>query len=140
MPIVPDDVMYAKASVIERSLRRILEIYHEEPGLNDLLHLDALTLNAQRACQAAIDLAMHAVAAEHLGMPKSQADAFRMLAENGYLEGALSERMIGMCGFRNVLVHQYQELEIEILHQVARAGWQDLVSLCQALGLRIVVG
>lgn len=62
MHIVSDDVMYAKASVIERSLRRILEIYRAEPELNDLLRLGALALNAQRACQAAIDLAMHAVA------------------------------------------------------------------------------
>ena len=32
------------------------------------MHLDALTLNVERACQAAIDLAMHVVAAEHLGI------------------------------------------------------------------------
>ena len=44
-----------------------------------------------------------------------------------------------MCGFRNVLVHQYQELEVDILHQVATARWQDLQTLCQAFGLKIVV-
>ena len=139
MPIVPDDVMFAKAAIIERSLRRILEIYREDSNLDDLLHLDALTLNAQRACQAAIDLAMHVVALQHLGMPQSQADAFRLLADSRHLTDDLSERMIGMCGFRNVLVHQYQELETDILHQVARKGWQDLVALCQAFGLKIIV-
>ena len=139
MPIVPDDVMFAKAAVIERSLRRVLEIYGADPSLSDLMHLDALTLNVERACQAAIDLAMHVVAVKHLGMPQSQADAFRLLADADALERNLSERMIGMCGFRNVLVHQYQELEIDILHQVATERWQDLVALCQALGLKIVV-
>ena len=103
------------------------------------MHLDALTLNVERACQAAIDLAMHVVAAEHLGMPQSQADAFRLLADAKRLSHKLSERMIGMCGFRNVLVHQYQELEIDILHQVATERWQDLVALCDAVGLKIVV-
>jgi uncharacterized protein YutE (UPF0331/DUF86 family) len=139
MPIVPDDVMFAKAAVMERSLRRVLEIYRADPGLSDLMHLDALTLNVQRATQAAIDLAMHVVAQKHLGMPQSQADAFRLLADAEALERNLSERMIGMCGFRNVLVHQYQELEVDILHQVATERWQDLVALCQALGLKIVV-
>ena len=93
----------------------------------------------QRATQAAIDLAMHVVAMKHLGMPQSQADAFRLLADAEALERNLSERMTGMCGFRNILIHQYQELEVDILHQVATERWQDLVALCQALGLKIVV-
>ena len=61
------------------------------------------------------------------------------LADADVLACDLSERMIGMCGFRNVLVHQYQELEVAILHQVTTERWQDLVALCQALGLKIVV-
>ena len=139
MLIVPDDVMMNKAAVIERSLRRIVELYAADPTLADLLYLDALTLNVERACQAAIDLAMHAIAAERLGMPQSQADAFRLLADAGRLSRDLSERMIGMCGFRNVLVHQYQELEIELLHQVARDRWKDLIEFCAALDLKIRV-
>ena len=82
---------------------------------------------------------MHVVASKHLGMPQSQADAFRLLADAGELDRKLSERMIGMCGFRNVLIHQYQDLEPDLLHKVATDHWQDLVSLCQALGLKIVV-
>ena len=136
---MPDDVMFNKAAVIERSLRRVLDIYRADPALADLMHIDALTLNVERACQAAIDLAIHVVAAKHLGMPQSQADAFRLLADAGEIDRSLSERMIGMCGFRNVLIHQYQDLEIDLLHQVASEHWQDLAALCQALGLKIVV-
>ena len=139
MPIVPDDVMLAKAAVIERSLRRVRQIHAADPELSDLMHLDALTLNVERACQAAIDLAMHVVAMKHLGMPQSQADAFRLLADADIMARELAQRMIGMCGFRNILVHQYQDLEVEALHQVATRRWQDLVALCHAVGLRIVV-
>ncbi len=136
---MPDDVMLNKAAVIERSLRRVLEIYRADPKLADLMHVDALTLNVERACQAAIDLAMHVVASKHLGMPQSQADAFRLLADAGEIDRKLSERMIGMCGFRNILIHQYQDLEVELLHKVASEHWKDLVDLFQAFGLKIVV-
>lgn len=139
MPIVPDDVMFAKAAVIERSIRRVLDIYRADPELGDLLHLDALTLNVERACQAAIDLGMHVVAVKHLGMPVSQADAFRLLADAEVIPRDLSERMMGMCGFRNVLVHQYQALELDILHKVADERWRDLLALCEALGLSIEI-
>jgi uncharacterized protein YutE (UPF0331/DUF86 family) len=134
---VPDDVLLNKAAIIERSLRRVREIYRADPELADQLHIDALTFNVERACQAAIDLAMHVVASKHLGMPQSQADAFRLLADAGEIDRKLSERMIGMCGFRNILIHQYQDLELELLHEVADRHWQDLVALCQAIGLKI---
>ena len=42
---MPDDVMLNKAAVIERSLRRVLEIYRTDPELADQMHVDALTLN-----------------------------------------------------------------------------------------------
>lgn len=136
---MPDDVMFNKAAVIERSLRRVLEIYRADPDLSDLLHLDALTLNVERACQAAIDLAMHVVALKHLGMPQSQADAFRLLADANEIDRPLSVRMMGMCGFRNILIHQYQELEINLLHKIASGHWKDLQALCLAFGLKISV-
>jgi len=136
---VSDDVMLNKASIIERSLKRVLEIHKSDPELEEMVNLDALTLNVERACQAAIDLAMHMVAKEHLGMPQSQADAFRLLASSKRLDHGLADRMVGMCGFRNILIHQYQELEIERLREVAEKHWLDLVELCQAFGIRIKV-
>jgi len=137
---VPDDVLFNKAAIIERSLKRVREIYREDPELAKLVNLDALTLNVERACQAAIDLAMHVVASEHLGMPQSQADAFRLLADAQRLDRKLADRMIGMCGFRNILIHQYQELDVQRLREVAERHWEDLVELCLQLGLRIEVG
>lgn len=131
--------MLAKAAIIERCLIRVLNLYEEDPRLENLLYLDALTLNVERACQAAIDLALHCVASNRLGLPENQADGFRLLYESGKIERRLSERLIAMCGFRNILIHQYQKLDLDILHLVAKERWTDFVALCQALGLKIVV-
>ena len=136
---MPEDVTFGKAAIIERSLKRVRAIYQSDPDLASLVNLDALTLNVERACQAAIDLAMHVVAVEHLGMPQSQADAFRLLSDAKRIDRSLADRMIGMCGFRNILIHQYQELDLDKLHDVAREHWQDLVALCRAVGIKIVV-
>ena len=75
MPIPPDDVCLNKASIIERALRRVREEYSCDPGLTDYTHIDAMTLNIERACQAAIDLAMHVVARDRLGMPQTSPGA-----------------------------------------------------------------
>ena len=102
-----------------------------------MTHLDALTLNIERACQAAIDLAMHKVSTDHLGVPQSSAEAFTLLGREGRLEPLLASRLAGMTGFRNIAVHQYQQLDTSIIHFIMKTGWQDLVTLCKSLNLNV---
>jgi len=67
----PDDILLNKAAIIERCIRRIGEEARACPGYDDFSHVDALTLNIERACQASIDMAMHVVAERHLGVPQA---------------------------------------------------------------------
>jgi len=138
MPIEPDDLFTNKAAIIERALSRMLQELAADPGLVNYSHIDALTLNIERACQAAIDLALHVVAREHLGMPQSAADAFRLLAKTGILEAKTAVDMVAMTGFRNIAIHEYQSLDMEILRAIATVRWRYLVVFCSELGLKIV--
>jgi uncharacterized protein YutE (UPF0331/DUF86 family) len=133
-----DDVLLNKAGIIERCLRRIAEEYSGDAGrLANLTHQDAIVLNLERACQAAIDLAMHLVAREHLGIPQSSSQAFDLLAAAGRMGPELAAKMRGMVGFRNVAVHQYQELKLPILRQIVESGQQDFIEFCAAFNLHI---
>ncbi len=132
-----DDIILAKASIIERCIRRIREEYEADPELQDWTHMDAMTLNIERACQAAIDMAMHVVSREHLGVPESSGAAFELLKEGDYITADIAERLEGMVGFRNVAVHQYQELDKSVLRWVAESGWKELVKFCRQMGIAI---
>ena len=137
MPIQPDDVMYNKASIIERCIRRIKEEYVLSPDLKNQSHTDAMTLNIERACQAAIDMAMHIVTKNHLGIPQSSAEAFTLLTKGGLLDQPLCHSLRAMTGFRNVAIHEYQELDLDILHYIAREGYRDFIRFCKAIGILI---
>ena len=106
MPIQPDDICLNKAAIIERALRRVHEEYAACPNLDNYTNVDAMTLNIERACQAAIDLAMHLVAREHAGIPQNSADAFILLEKAGLLQAETVKEMTAMTGFRNVSVHE----------------------------------
>lgn len=134
----PDDVLLQKGAIVERSLRRVAQELAADPSLGNYTHVDAMTLNVERACQATIDMAMHVVARQHLGMPQSSGDAFDLLARAQLIPTELSGRLKGMVGFRNVAVHQYQELDLDILRSVATSGVKDLVEFCAAVSVRIV--
>jgi len=137
MPIPPDDVTLNKAAIIERSIRRMREEYAACPGLDNFTHVDALTLNLERACQAAIDLAMHGVAHAHLGMPQSSADAFVLLGRAGRISDATVRAMVAMTGFRNVAIHEYRDLDLGILRTIVEGGWTSLVGFCAEMGTTI---
>ena len=133
----PDSISLNKAAIIERCIRRMQEEYAADTSLSNFTHLDALILNIVRACQAAIDLAMHVVSIEHLGMPQSSAESFKLLQQEGKLNSGLASRLSGMTGFRNIAVHQYQDIDLDVIHFIMREGWRDLILLCEALNLRI---
>jgi len=137
LPILPDDVSLNKASIIERSIRRFREEYTADPDLINYTHIDAMTLNVERACQAAIDLAFHLVAQEHLGMPKNSADGFHLLYSKGLISEISTKSMIAMTGFRNVAIHEYQQLDLSILRAIAETHWHTLVVFCRELGMTI---
>jgi uncharacterized protein YutE (UPF0331/DUF86 family) len=89
---------------------------------------DALVLNVQRACQAAIDLATHLVQAMRLGPPNDSRDAFRLLETAGRLPHELSTKLQAMVGFRNVAVHRYHELSLAVLRTILDERLGDLLA------------
>ena len=133
----PDDILLNKAAIIERCVRRMAEEARACPALDDFTHVDALTLNIERACQAAIDMAMHVVAERHLGVPQSTADAFSLLQRAGLIDGPLAASLHGMVGFRNVAIHQYDQLDMNVLRWVVESGHADWMRLGEALGVAI---
>lgn len=137
MPTQPDDICLNKAAIIERSLRRMREEFSACPNLDDPTHVDALTLNIERACQAAIDLALHIVARDHLGVPQNSAGSFVLLGKAQRINPDTVKAMVAMTGFRNVAVHEYQELDPGVLNAIVTDRWKSLVVYCAQMGLTI---
>ena len=125
-----DDVALNKLAAIERCVRRIAEVYAgDDRNLRaDLTRQDSIILNIQRAAESAIDLAMHLVRREKLGIPQDSRDAFSLLVQRSGLDPELGVRLQRMVGFRNVAVHDYQAVNLEIVRQIILHHLDDLVS------------
>ena len=61
--------------------------------------------------QIVIDIACKMTSQYNLGNPKSYRACIELLHQNGYLSKELSENMVGMVGLRNLLVHEYVEID-----------------------------
>ena len=111
------DVVLNKIQTIERCLNRIREEYigSEDIFEQDHTKQDSVILNLERASQASIDIATHIVKVKQLGLPNTSRELFDMLLEEGVITKKICKQMQGMVGFRNIAVHDYQNLNLEIV-------------------------
>jgi len=128
------DVARNKAAIIERCVRRTREVYGgDDANLTaDVTKQDSIILNIQRACEAAVDLAMHLVRRHHLGIPQESRHAFDLLAEAGKLDPPLADVLKRMVGFRNVAVHDYQHLSLDIVRAIIERHLDDLLAFARS--------
>ena len=122
-----EDVILNKATSIERCLQRIREEYagDDKNLFTNQTKQDAIVLNLQRACETAIDLAMYVVNQRRLGVPQESRDAFTLLQTAGILLPDLATRMQKMVGFRNVAVHEYTRLNLDVVRAIITKQLDD---------------
>ncbi len=124
------DIVWNKKESIERCLRQI-RLYYELPAelpfAQDYLKQDAIAINMQRVCEQAIDLANHTIKTRKFGLPKESRDSFRLLAENRIIPADLAGKLGNMVGFRNILVHEYHGLDLQLMEDVIENHLDDLL-------------
>lgn len=133
-----DDVLLNKIASIERCLKRVEEEYrgHEKEFHGNLTRQDSIVLNLLRACEASVDLAMHLVRTKKLGLPQESREAFTLLEQSGMLDAELAARMRAMVGFRNIAVHDYQKLSLDVVQSILEKHLDDFRRYTAAALLR----
>ena len=130
-----DDVLLNKAAAIQRAVRRVREEHAGDDGhlLSNETKQDAIILNLQRACETSIDAAMHLVRLHRLGVPQETREAFSLLETAGMLDHALADHLRKMVGFRNVAIHEYQKLDLDIVRRIVAESLDDFLSFTRIL-------
>ncbi len=115
-----NDSILNKLATIDRCLKRIREVYDlaKEQFDTDYTSQDSIILNLQRACEASIDVANILNKQHNTGIPQSSRDSFELLKKAGLLSAPLALSLQKMVGLRNVAVHDYQALNLEIVKHV----------------------
>lgn len=131
-----NDVLLNKKASIERCLQRIRKTW-QQPRLlpldQDYDRQDIIVLNLLRACEQTIDMANYAVRAKKLGLPQTMKDSFQLLSDANIIPAELSSRMQKMVGFRNIGVHEYEKLDLNLLQQIIEHYLDDFVEFTNAL-------
>lgn len=97
----------------------------------DALHTDIreqrfVEHTLQVAIQAALDVASHIVSDRRLGEPRTNRGLFDLLLRDEWIDAALAGTLRNMAGFRNVLVHGYDDIDLGVVCDVLDHHLGDL--------------
>jgi len=125
--MVDHDVMLEKVNLIQDCLARIhSKVEHDIINLLDIDKQEIVIFNLQRAIQFTIDIAFHIIASEKLGLAQNFKEAFVILEKNKIIGHELSEKLKKMVGFRNIVVHEYEHINLGILENIVQHHLGDL--------------
>jgi len=114
------DLLDAKVESIERCLRRIEERTPATPEELETNHdaQDIISVNLQRAVQLSVDIASYLITARGWPAPNTMGGAFTELEREGVLDSDLAEHLRRAVGFRNVSVHEYEEVDWRRVYRI----------------------
>lgn len=122
-----NELLIEKIQIIKNCLKRIKDTTQLkiESLDNNYDIQDIFVINLQRAIQATFDIANIIIKDNQLELPKNYKDSFEILFKNNIITEQIKEKMVKMAGFRNIAVHDYQTINVEILKSILKSHLSD---------------
>lgn len=126
-----------KLALIDSFVRELRVLARPEEIERDVREQRFVLHTLQLAIQAALDIASHIVADDQLGEPRQYRDLFLTLVEAGWLPRELTEPLTQMAGFRYIVVHGYEEVDLATVQRVLDRRLGDLTAFTASIRARL---
>ena len=114
------------------TLETIRRTHSKQQFLADEMVRAAAERNMQVAIQSVLDICNNVVADMKLEVPDEDKQAFQILAAHKILSRRLAKTLTAMTGMRNVLVHEYLEVDHDQLYWVMTHNLGDFEKVIKA--------
>lgn len=87
----------------------------------------------QMLIETCVDIADHIISEAGMSLPTSYADTFKVLFENNVVDSGLFTSLEKMAKFRNIIVHQYEEVDGEVVVLILKEHLIDFQRFKEAI-------
>ena len=98
---------------------------------------DIVSLNLSRAVQISVDIGAHLIAGMDVPPPDTMGQTFDLLAREGVLNAELANNLKKAVGFRNIATHNYENINWEIVHNIAKFQLADFSEFAKVVAERL---
>lgn len=137
MRVTDPDLLLKKLAFIETCVQELRTLARPECIAHDVREERFVAHTLQLAIQAALDSASYIVSDQRLGEPRTNRELFDLLAKGGWLSPQLTATLRDMAGFRNIVVHGYETVDINILRDIVENRLDDLLDFSRSIRLRL---
>jgi len=106
-------------------IERFKEISLEEFLKDDIIQ-DVVEYNLFIAINMMIDIATHIVVDNNMGSPETLGEAFNILNKEKYLNDEETKVYRNMVGLRNILSHEYINIDKNIIYDILKNNLVDI--------------
>ena len=133
-------VINKKLDSLYRCIKRVAEKCPANAGelKTDIDLQDVIVLNLSRAVQLCVDIAAHVLATSSKQSPGTMGEIFQRLVELEFITQHLADRLRKSVGFRNLAVHNYHDLNWDIVFAVASKHLVDFEEFARCASKHIV--
>jgi uncharacterized protein YutE (UPF0331/DUF86 family) len=100
---------------------------------SDFVKYRAAERSLQLAAQTVVDIATHVITADYDARVQDYRQAIESLGQEGVLPSAFAERLAPIAGFRNILVHEYLNVDPAKVYDILIHGRADLEEFAQRI-------
>ena len=94
--------------------------YSQQELVNDIDKKGALERYLYLVIQSTIDLAEAIISYKNLRKPSTMSESFHILREEAIITDEVTDQLVKMTGFRNVIAHDYEKLDYDIVYDVLK--------------------
>lgn len=125
--VLKPPVIQERLKALAEAVARLQEIrtLDYDSFRREFRNLWAAERGLQIAAEALFDIGNHILAGHFRAAPKDYEDIARLLADRGVLTAELAARLKGLGGFRNILVHDYLDVDPGIVYDRLQKGLSD---------------
>ena len=131
------DLLAKRLWRVETCVKKLREKSHPEKMEDDDREQSYIERLLQIAIQAALQAGAHVISDQKLGEPPTQRQVFEILGRAGWLAPDLAERLAKMVSFRNILVHDYEDVDLGIVRDIVEHRLGDLLDFVAAIRSRL---
>jgi uncharacterized protein YutE (UPF0331/DUF86 family) len=126
-----------KLALIESCVSDLHRLAQPEALATDVREQRFVEHTLQVAIQAALDVASHIVSDRRLGEPRTNRELFDLLQRDAWIGDPLAGTLRNMAGFRNVLVHGYDDVDLAVVRDILDNHLGDLEAFVGAVRRRL---
>jgi uncharacterized protein YutE (UPF0331/DUF86 family) len=131
------DLVEKKLAAVETCVGEIRRLADPARIATDVREERFVEHTLQIAVQAVLDAASHIVSDERLGEPRTNRELLTLLLRAAWLPPELADALSAMAGFRNVLVHGYDTVDLDIVRDVVEHRLDDLLAFVRVVRTRL---